>query len=116
LGIKVSKYYLVTERDPLTSFLGNYRFELLLLCFGSGRRFSLFGLYLLGVHLVVYLKGRGGKNLKEGFSVVSDVDDVGGARRDGVFFVIDLKIEVLVGVSNLGGEYDLLVRNVLPFS
>jgi len=110
------KDHLVTKGNHLSSFFGDNCLELLLLCFGTGGGFSFFCLDLLGVHLVVNFEGGSWKNLKERFTIVGDVDDIGGTREEGVVFVIDLKVEVLIGVSSLWGKYDLLVRNVLAFS
>ena len=89
----------ITEMDNLSPFLVDAGPELFLLGFGSGRRFCFFEFVLLAVHLIVDLEGAFGEDLEERFAVVVDVDHVAASGGEDVLVVVDLEVEVGVGVA-----------------
>ncbi len=73
-----------------------------------------FFFFSLFIHFVVDFERRGGKDLKEGFTIVVDVNGfVGSVLEVVVCGVVDLEVDVLIGVSVSDDSYDLEVMNVL---
>ena len=116
MGVKMFEDDFITEMDNLSPFLVDAGPELFLLGFGSGRRFCFFEFVLLAVHLIVDLEGAFGEDLEEGLAVVVDVDHVAASGGEDVLVVVDLEVEVGVGVAEWQVAYDLVVRKVLAFS
>ena len=116
MRVKMFEDNFIAKMYDLPTFLIDAGSELFLLGFSSGRRFCFFELVFLAVHLIVDLEGAFGENLEEGLAVVVDVDHVAAGGREEVLVVVDLEVEVGVGVAEWGGAYDLVVRKVLAFS
>jgi hypothetical protein len=114
LGVNVPEHHPVTKRDVLPPFFTDDGFELVLLGFSSGSGLSLLGLNLLRVHLIVDFERAGGEHLEERLAVIADIEVVAVGGEEAVF-IVDLEVEVGVGVAEWGEGYDLLVMKVLGF-
>ena len=86
-----------SKGNALPSLIKAHGFELLFLRLCPGRRFSLLRLSLLRIHLIVDFEGTRRQDLEERLSIIVDIEDI--SRREYMFFVIDLKIKVLIGIA-----------------
>lgn len=95
----MSEDYFISKVNNLSSLLINNGFELFLLSFCAGSWLCFFELVFLRIHFIIDLKWSLRKDFKESFSIIVYIDDVATHRRKQVLFVVNLKIEVRIGVS-----------------
>jgi hypothetical protein len=99
LGVEVTEDNFVSKGNVLPPFFPHDGLELLFfrLCTGSGLCFL--RLDLLGVHFVVDFKGALGEHFEKGLSVVVDVNHIHAGGGEEIVFIVDLEVEVGVGVA-----------------
>jgi hypothetical protein len=86
----------ISKVNVLTSFFGDHSLELFLFGLGSLEFFF----FTFVIHLIVDFKGRSGQDLKQGLSIVMNVEGfAGGIFVIDVFDVVDLEVDILIGVS-----------------
>ena len=99
LWIEMFEDNFISKVNHLSPFLVDVRPELLLLCFCSRGGLCFLQFIFLTVHFIVYFERTFGQDLEEWLSVVIDIDHITASWWQKVLFVVDLKVEVGIGVA-----------------